>query len=160
MLEIMRARVEALPGAYYTLFRSKLKRTFPGVSLEDYFVRHTPVRHYSHSAYFVTAAIAALERLEAGNQEGAKDALAALMIFAEQSARDGGKSAFPWCLTLLPPEPALAFNKDNLGNKPAGGDSKGTANLARTLDPRIYATAIASIKDLTALQKFRQEASV
>ena len=159
MLEILRARAEAMRGAYYHMFKAKLKAQFPNLSLEDYFVRHTPVRHYTHSAYYVTAAITALERLENGDPEGAKDALAGLLVFAEQSARDGGKSSFPWSLTLQPPEPALAVNKENMDAKPSG-TGKLAANIARTVDPRIYTTAIAAVKDITALHKFRQEAAV
>ena len=105
LIELLRERRRTTPGMYYEMFWERFTAAAVGLTLEEYFKVHTPVRHYPTTAYFVPLLIWLMEAAQAGDMEKGLDLAASGLVFGEQTARDNGKVQFPWSLTLLPPEP-------------------------------------------------------
>ena len=117
-------------------------------SAREFLMEEVPFGGAKTLAYMSFAAAAAFDLMPDGRWEEAEDAVAKLLVAAEQAAHDNSTFTLAWPLTHLPEPP---WHRLQRGGRPEDRP------FGRLADPVWVAAAIAYMRDVAALQELRKK---
>ena len=133
-------------------YRKRILEITGHENVELYLKDYTPIRHSTELSLHATLYLRLLKAVEEGDLKRAANLCVAGLLFAEQSARDDGKTSQAWLLTLEPPNPLLVSAKHDMPAKP--GKSKLVDVLSPTIEEEVHTAVVAAeCEHATLLEK-------